>query len=181
MTDHGNAPDGDNAPDGAAAPDAFAGARAIALRQLTGAPRTRAQLAATLRRKQVPDDVASAVLDRLSEVHLVDDEAFAQMWVGSRHRGRGLARRALAEELRRRGVEGDVVERAVGALDPDAEAARARELLARRMPGTRGLDPERRTRRLAGMLARKGYPSGLSLRLVREALQTEGDDLPQAP
>ncbi|MFC7732812.1 regulatory protein RecX [Actinomadura keratinilytica] len=78
-------PDGDD-PDGRVE----ARAREICLRMLTAAPRTRAQLADALRRKKVPDEVAERVLGRFTDVGLIDDEAFAQAWVQSRHRGRGL-------------------------------------------------------------------------------------------
>lgn len=162
--------------------DPEAAAREICLRLLSFSPRTRAQLADALRRKGVPDDVAERVLGRYSEVGLIDDAAFARAWVQSRHAGRGLARRALADELRRRGVADETVNDAVEELDPAQEEAAARELVAKRMAATRGLDPAKRTRRILGVLARKGYSGGLAYRLVREALEAEGiEDLPDTP
>jgi regulatory protein len=154
--------------------DPEAAARAICLRLLTFAPRTHAQLADALRRKGVPGDVAERVLGRFTDVGLIDDAAFARAWVQSRHAGRGLARGALAAELRRRGVAVDTIDEAVGELDPAQEEAAARDLVTKRLPATRGLDPAKRTRRLLGVLARKGYPAGLAYRLVREALETDG-------
>lgn len=151
-------------------------ARAICLRLLTGTPRTRRQLADALRKRDIPDDVAEQVLTRFEEVGLIDDAAFADAWVDSRHHSRGLARRALARELRTKGVDSAVVEEAVGRLDGDQEAETARTLIERRLRATRGLDRDKRIRRLAGMLARKGYPEGLALRVVRQALEEEGDD-----
>jgi len=120
--------------------------------------------------------VAEEVLSRFEEVGLIDDGAFADAWVESRHHGRGLARRALARELRTKGVDSALIEEAVGQLDSDQEEATARELVARKLRATRGLDRDKRIRRLAGMLARKGYPEGLSLRIVRRALEEEGED-----
>ncbi|MFJ2030986.1 recombination regulator RecX [Streptosporangium sp. NPDC087985] len=155
------------------AADPQAVARAICLRLLTMAPRTRAQLAEALRKREVPEEAAEAVLERFSEVGLIDDEAFAAAWVSSRHAGRGLARRALASELRHRGVDEDTVKEAVGQLDSDQEVETARRLVARKLSSTRGLEPAARTRRLAGMLARKGYGPGLAFRVVREALESE--------
>jgi regulatory protein len=151
-------------------------ARALCLRLLTGTPRTRRQLADAMRKREIPDDVAEQVLERFEDVGLIDDQAFANAWVESRHRGRGLARRALARELRHRGVDTELVTEAVELLDSDQEEETARELVRRRLPGTRGLDRDRRIRRLAGMLARKGYLEGMSLRVVRDALAAEGDD-----
>ncbi|MET9349111.1 recombination regulator RecX [Streptomyces termitum] len=150
-------------------------ARAICLRLLTGTPRTRKQLADALRKREIPDDVAEEVLARFEDVGLIDDAAFAGAWVESRHHGRGLARRALARELRTKGVDPGLVQEAVGQLDSEREEATARELVERKLRSTRGLDRDRRLRRLAGMLARKGYPEGMALRVVRRALEEEGE------
>lgn len=149
-------------------------ARAIALQQLGYGPRTRAQLEQVMARRNVPAESARRVLERFGEVGLVDDAAYASAWVESRHTGRGLARRALAHELRHRGVPDPLVDQALDELDPDRELATARALVARRLPSTRGLEPAARVRRLTGLLARKGYPGGLSYRVVREALAAEG-------
>ncbi len=151
-------------------------ARNIALRQLTMGPRTRAQLADAMARRGVEEDVAASVLDRFEEVALVDDEEFARQWVHSRHAGRGLARRALSHELRRRGVDDDTVRAAVEEIGADDELAAARELVRRRSAAMAGDDPVRRARRLAGMLARKGYPAGVAFQAIREVTGEEPAD-----
>lgn len=151
-------------------------ARNICLRLLTGTPRTRKQLADALRKREIPDEAAEEVLARFVDVGLIDDAAFAGAWVESRHHGRGLARRALVRELRTKGVDSAVIDEAVGQLDPDQEEETARELVARKLRSTRGLDRDKRLRRLAGMLARKGYGEGMALRVVRQALEEEGED-----
>ena len=154
--------------------DPVEAARQICLNQLDHAPRTRAQLREVLARKGVEDDVAEQVLGRFAEVGLIDDAVFAQLWVTSRHRGKGLARRALAQELRRKGVADETVAEALATLEPEQELATARALVQRRLRTTCGLAPDARGRRLAGMLARKGYPAGVAFRVVKEALATEG-------
>jgi regulatory protein len=151
-------------------------ARAIALRQLTVAPRTRAQLAEAMRRRDVPDDVVEKVLDRFEEVQLVDDGEFARQWVQTRHLGRGLARRALSHELRQRGVDEETRREAVEVIGYEEELEAARELVRRRWASMRGDDPARRARRLAGMLARKGYPAGIAYRAIREVTGENGVD-----
>ena len=121
------------------------------------------------------------MLVRFAEVGLIDDALFARMWVESRHRGRGLARTALRSELRRKGVDDEDVAAAVEELDPETELATARSLVDRKLASTRGLDTQARVRRLAGMLARKGYPAGTAFRVVKEALAEDGDagDVPE--
>ncbi len=151
-------------------------ARNICLRLLTGTPRTRKQLADALRKREIPDEAAEEVLARFEDVGLIDDAAFAGAWVESRHHGRGLARRALVRELRTKGVDSAVIDEAVGQLDSDQEEETARELVGRKLRSTRGLDRDKRLRRLAGMLARKGYGEGMALRVVRQALEEEGED-----
>ncbi|MGW0424337.1 recombination regulator RecX [Streptomyces sp. NPDC003015] len=151
-------------------------ARAICLRLLTGTPRTRKQLADALRKREIPDDAAEEVLSRFEEVGLINDSAFAEAWVESRHHGRGLARRALAQELRTKGVDPTLIDAAVSQLDSEQEETTARELVDRKLRATRGLDRDKRLRRLAGMLARKGYSEGLALRVVRQALEEEGEE-----
>ncbi|MGP7996864.1 MAG: regulatory protein RecX [Streptosporangiaceae bacterium] len=151
-------------------------ARELCLRLLTGRPRTRTELADALRRHGVPDEAAAAVLGRFADVGLIDDAAFARAWVESRHHSRGLARRALSAELRRRGVGGQEIEAAVSALDPADEMATARRLVAKAMVASRGRPLPVRIRRLVGLLARKGYPAPVAYRIVREAIEQEGAD-----
>ncbi len=152
-------------------------ARAILLDQLTGRARSRSELADKLRSKNVPDDVATRLLDRFEEVGLVDDEAFARSWVESRQAGKGLARRALAQELRRKGVDDEVAREVLDEVDPDDEVEAARVLVRRKLRTVARLDHQVAVRRLAGMLARKGYPAGVAFRVVREELEAVGADV----
>lgn len=164
-------PDRGTAPEPPAEPVAPAEhAREICLQLLAVRPRTRAELATALRRRGVDEQVAAEVLDRYSDVGMIDDAAFARAWVSSRHQGRGLARRALGSELRRRGVDTEVIGEALEQVDPEAEAATARTLVERKLRTTTSGDPATIVRRLVGMLARKGYPPGLAYRVVKEAL-----------
>jgi regulatory protein len=145
-------------------------ARTIALRLLERQPRTRLELERAMARRDVPPDVAAAVLDRFTEVGLVDDEAFAQAWVDSRHRGRGLAKRALSAELRRRGVDESVLREAVETVSDDDERAAAAALVERKLRTMSSLPRDVQMRRLIGMLGRKGFGSGVAMSVVREAL-----------
>ncbi len=149
-------------------------ARKILLDQLTGQARSRSELAGKLAAKNVPDDVATRLLDRFEEVGLVDDEAFAKAWVSSRGPGKGLARRALAQELRRKGVADDVAREALDEIDPADEEETARALVRKKLRSMQGLDRDKATRRLVGALARKGYPPGLAFSVVKDELASAG-------
>lgn len=157
-----------------AEPDQEQVARTVALRMLAAAPRSRAQLAEAMSRRGVPDDVTAAVLDRFAEVGLVDDDGYAQALVRTRHAERGQTGQALRAELRRRGLDDDTVVAALAQITPEDEEQTARRLVARKLAATAGLDAQVRVRRTLAALGRKGYPSGLVSRLVREQLAAEG-------
>ena len=159
--------------------DPVAAAREICLRLLTDRARTRHELAVELRRRGVPDDASTVVLERFDQVGLIDDAAFAGQWVRSRHGFRGLGRRAIAVELRRKGVADEVAGEALADIDAEAESRRARELVDRKLRSAVVATADERAvvaRRLVGMLARKGYGASTAYRVVREALAAHGAD-----
>jgi regulatory protein len=150
-------------------------ARKILLDKLSAQPRTRHELAQVLAKKLVPAEVADRLLDRFEEVGLVDDAAFARSWVESRRTGRGLAGRALAQELRKKGVADEIVQETLAEVDPDDERETARALVRRKVRTMGRLDHPTRVRRLTGMLARKGYPPGVAFGVVRDELGSLDD------
>lgn len=158
-----------------AEPDPHEVARQIVLRQLAMAPRSRSQLMGKLAERGCPPEVAEAVLDRMEQVGLVDDEEYAAMLVRSQVATRGLARRGLAHELRKKGIDAELAEQALEQVAPDDERDTARALVDKKLRTMSGLEKDVKTRRLAGMLARKGYPAGLAYGVIREALA----DLPE--
>jgi regulatory protein len=160
-------------------------ARTILLDQLTGRARSRQELSDKLAARRVPAEIAARLLDRFEEVGLVDDAAFARTWVSQRQPagggGKGLARRALAQELRRKGVADETSREVLDGLDPADEEAAARELVRRKLRSLTRVDDQTATRRLVGMLARKGYSSGLAFAVVRDELAAAGRDEPEEP
>ena len=154
-------------------------AREVVLRQLALGPRSRGQLERKLAERRAEPELIERVLDRFEEVRLVDDAAFAEVWVRSRHRSKGLARRALGHELQQKGVDREIAAEALEAIDGEDERTAALDLVRRRLRGRTvpgGASPEARaerdkvTRRLVGMLGRKGYGGGLAFAVVKEVL-----------
>ena len=156
--------------------DAEEVARKILLDQLTGQARSRAELATKLAKRRVHEEVAERLLTRFAEVGLVDDAAFARSWVESRQPGKGLGRRALAQELRRKGIDDDVAREALEEIEPEDEEEAARTLVRRKLRSLRRVDRATATRRLTGMLARKGHSGEVAWRVVREELDASGFD-----
>ena len=149
-------------------------ARALCLRLLTARARTRAELSRQLAKRGYPDDVAGLVLDRLAAVGLIDDTDFAQRWVESRRANAGKGRRALAAELHAKGVDNEVITAALAGIDAGAERSRAEELVRAKLRRETLVDDEARvSRRLIGMLARRGYSQTLAGEVVLAELAAE--------
>jgi len=146
-------------------------ARAILLRRLEDQPRSRAELAESLAKKNVPVELAEAMLDRFEEVGLINDADFARQWVQSRQRARGLAPRVLALELRRKGIDDEIISEVLGELDPADSRAAAHRLVQKKLRSMAALDDTTRIRRLTSMLARKGYAPQLAFDVVRAELE----------
>jgi regulatory protein len=159
-------------------PDPHDVARQIVLRQLAMAPRSRAELMQKLAQRGCAADVAATVLDRMTQVGLVDDQAYAQMLVRVQQSGRGLAKRALARELRTKGIEDHLAEEALASISDEDERDRARALADKKLRAMHGLGIEVQTRRLAAMLARKGYSSSVTYAVIREAIADAPEHLP---
>ena len=151
-------------------------ARILVLRRLDHAPRTRVELERYLTQRGIPDEAATTVLDRFTEVGLIDDLAYARGWVTSRHGTRGLGRRAVAQELRRKGVADDIIAEALDPIDADQERARALQLARSRYPQVMNLPYATQVRRLMGALTRRGYDVGLASAVVREVIADSEDD-----
>src|ERR1700739_1461150 len=157
-------------------------ARALCLRLLTARARTRAELAGQLKKRGYPDDVSTKVLDRLAKVGLVNDADFAEQWVQSRRASAGKGNRALAAELRTKGLDDDVIEAALSGIDGATEYDRAVKLVRSRLR-RESLDGDQANekakakakvaRRLVGILARRGYSESLCFDVVRTELALE--------
>lgn len=158
--------------------DPVAVAKAICLRLLTARARTRAELATALARRGIPEEAAAAALERLGDIGLIDDEAFAEAFVSARHRDRGLGRSALRRELQRKGVDRVLAEQAVDAVDDDAERRRAAELVTARLDAALFAGTQAARRRLIGMLARRGYSPSIAIGVVNDALRGFADPIP---
>lgn len=145
-------------------------ARNIVLRQLTNSAKSRKQLQDKLAERNIPADVAEAVLDRFEDVNLIDDAEFAHMWVRSRAQNRSLARGALRRELSQKGISVELAEEALEQVTDQDELEGAESLVRRKIRPSMNLseqiERDKYTRRWVAMLARKGYNPGLAFSVV---------------
>ena len=136
-------------------------------------------------------DLVEGAITRLGELGMLDDEAFAKAWVESRDRARPRGERALADELRLRGVDRTVI---VAALDerreasaaaesaddevaPSADEAAATRLLERNSRLlARVVDPRARRQRAYALLARNGFDPGVCAALAARVVEAPEAD-----
>ncbi len=155
--------------------DPLSVARNIALRQLSMAPKSRLQLEQKLAKRGVSDEIAKICLDRLTEVGLIDDLAYAGMFTRSRCITKKVSRSVLKMELRQKGISDEFIEITLAEISDEDELRMAGELVEKKLRSMRGLDPEVMQRRLFGLLARKGYHAGISTKVIREQLAQRQD------
>jgi regulatory protein len=120
--------------------------------------------------------VAESVLDRFESVGLVDDSAFARLWVVSRQRTRGSARSVLRQELRGKGIAEETAASALDDIDEDQERARGLALATVKIRSMHRLEPNVRKRRLVSMLMRRGYRQAVAFSIVAEAMSLDAAD-----
>lgn len=151
-------------------------ARGIVLRKLAAQARTRSELAKALQARAVPAEAASVVLDRMSEIGLVDDAAFAQDWVASRQQRRHLSRSALRRELQNKGVARDQIDEALAPLGVSEELEAALSLARRRQATMATLPRDVQYRRLSGVLARRGFGGSVAAQVLEVVLAGVSED-----
>ena len=144
-----------------------------ALRLLAVRPRTRRELESRLRHAGFEDAEVSAELDRLEEVGLLDDGAFARELADHHLKVRGSGRRAVAGALAPRGCRGRRSTRPSRASKSD-ESMRALEVATDRARRLTSLRPEVAYQRLVSFLARRGYDGGTCREAARAALGLDG-------
>lgn len=146
----------------------------VSIHQLARRGMSRWELGQVLAKRGVDETLATAELDRLESVGLLDDAALAVTLVYTQHTRRGLGRAAIAQELRRRHVDAAIIEDALSEIADDDELERATELALKRVPQLHAVDDETANRRLNGFLARKGYGNSVVRAAVETAMATRG-------
>ncbi|MFM2030875.1 MAG: hypothetical protein RI927_495 [Actinomycetota bacterium] len=152
-------------------------ARNVLLHQLARSAKSTSQLRKILEQREISPEIAEKVLERFTEVGLIDDAAYAETIVNSRRNYKGLAKSAIKRELNEKGVSQELVEEAISGITAEDDFESAKQLATRRFSQMAHLEKEVRTRRLAGYLQRKGYASSAvfaAIKFAEESYVQEG-------
>ena len=158
--------------------DPYTRAKTIVYNQLAYSAKTRGQLRKKLQAEGFDAELIEPLLDKFEAAKLIDDAEYAQTFVAQKSRTKKLSRAALRRELAERGVHGEEAENALAQRTDEQEREDAAELVRKKLrPGMDLSDrtkKDRVTRRLLGMLARRGYSSSVSMSVIREELAAYG-------
>ncbi|MBF1676225.1 MAG: RecX family transcriptional regulator [Rothia sp.] len=163
--------------------DPYTRAKTIVYNQLAYSAKTRGQLRKKLQAEGFEAELIEPLLDKFEAAKLIDDAEYAETFVRQKSRTKKLSRAALRRELAERGVRGEEAENALAQRTDEQEREDAAELVRKKLrPGmdlSDRAEKDRVTRRLLGMLARRGYSSSVSMSVIREELAAYGaeDDL----
>jgi regulatory protein len=157
------------------AEDAREVAYQLALRQLQYRPRSESEIRQFLQRHDTPEESADAVIDRLKQSGLINDAGFAQAWVENRTDLRPRSRRALAYELSRRGIDGQIIEQSLTEIDDDAMAYQAALRPARKYKDLEWNDFRQKMYR---NLAQRGFNYEASAQAIARVWQEIHDEQP---
>ncbi|MFI5503996.1 regulatory protein RecX [Corynebacterium kutscheri] len=144
--------------------------------------RSRKELTDRLIALEFEPDIVNKVIEDFIRVGLVNDEAFAEQWVRERFAMRGKSRSILAMELREKGIAESISAQALAQIDDDDEAAKAEKLAAKKARSIKEVPGDKKMynadlRRVVGVLARRGFPAGLSMRIARQELDRRINEL----
>lgn len=163
--------------------EAKAKVRSRALLLLDQRARSRSELHDRLVRAEFDPEVIESVLDDLANVGLLDDAAFAREWVRQRHARRGKSAWVLDRELQRKGgvVQVDRAE-ALEQVTQESEQSIMEDLAAKKARSVKTIPEDRAERdkvlrRIVGVLARRGFNEGASLRVAKAALEARCAEL----
>ena len=144
-------------------------ARNVLLHQIARSAKSTSQLRKILEQREIDSEIAERVIERFTEVGLIDDAAYAETIVNSRRNYKGLAKSAIKRELNDKGVSQELVEEAISGITAEDDFESAKQLAIRRFRQMAHLEKDVRTRRLAGYLQRKGYASNAVFAAIRFA------------
>jgi regulatory protein len=152
-------------------------ARNVLLHQLARSAKSTSQLRKILEQREISTEIAEKVLERFTEVGLIDDAAYAETIVSSRRNYKGLAKSAIKRELNEKGVSQELVEEAISGITAEDDFESAKQLATRRFRQMAHLDKAVRTRRLAGYLQRKGYTSNSVFAAIKFAEEAHAQEV----
>ena len=136
------------------AKDSLEKAKDQAIRYIVQRPRSISEIERYLKRKGYDEPQIEQVVNRLRELDLLDDTAFAEYWIEQRLTFKPRSQMALRYELQQKGVSRDVMDELLNEVD---EVAAAQDAAQRKLNSLRHLPEDQFRAKLGGFLQRRGF------------------------
>ena len=144
-----------------------------ALDYLTDRMRTVREVADRLDDLQYGEGDILAAVERLKELNLLNDEAYAREFIRSRLATKPVSRQKLYMDLRAHKVPEEIIEAALNDLSQDTETDNAREVAKKFWRQMSGLEERVRRERVLRRLMSRGFSTEASLAAIREAAEED--------
>lgn len=143
-------------------------------------PRTTHEIREKLLSKGFKAQAVDKAIARMVEVNVLNDDSFAEQWAHSRFHYAGRSVYVITQELRRKGLSEDQIAAALEPIDSDSlQREKAEELAsdkARSLMKTKPLLDAGDAKKIAAMLARRGFPAGLCFEVASSIVKSSGTD-----
>ena len=148
-------------------------AEGVLRQRLRGRSLSASEARAVLAGTEVAENEIEEIIERFTELSYIDEGRLADQIVHSHHERKGLGRSGVQAEMRRRGLDQDLILEKLDEM-PDDETERAIEIACKRVGQLGRLDDQTIDRRLNAFLMRKGYSSSIVRVAVKAALASRG-------
>ena len=136
-------------------------------------PRSREEVRRYLKRKETPAELIDMVIERLTQMDLINDETFAEFWIESRERFRPKGAQAIKSELKMKGIKREVIDEVVTGEQDEDLALRAGRKKAESLLRQPEMDHTTFRTKLGPFLQRRGF----SYAVTKHAVQQLWDEL----
>ena len=151
--------------------DARETAHQRALRLLEKRPRSESEIRRSLARHDIEEDVINDVIQRLTRSGLVNDKKFANLWVENRQEFRPRSRKALAFEMRQKGISNEAIDQVLNGISDQDEEDLAYQAASRQAHKYKSMDWTSFRQKMAGFLARRGFNYETSFTAIQRTWQ----------
>lgn len=137
-------------------------AKSLALKYLSYRDRSQKELAQYLEKKGHGTTVIQKTLQELEELNYINDQRFAMEWGRWRIERKKFGKERVRQELFVKGVSSHIITTTLDTLyNTHHEKDLALDLASKKLSSLHGLEPEKKSRRLAHYLQRRGFSSDI--------------------
>ncbi len=122
-------------------------------------------------KEELSELVIGELINRLKQKGMVNDAQFAGSWVEARRKSKNKGSRALQAELYKKGIDREIIAKALAEQSPEDEAKIATQALERKLKSWKNLPPVEFRKKATEFLVRRGFDYSTAKDVVDEFLK----------